>query len=86
MDREGFEWGIKGLVLTLFILSTVIVLAQSALVGRAGASRKSYEEEKEKEKDKERKESNCVLLCLYSLIGFDFKHKRELYQCQKIYC
>ena len=36
MDREGFEWGIKGLVLTLFILSTVIVLAQSEVWAHLG--------------------------------------------------
>ena len=31
LDREGFEWGIKGPALTLFILSSVIFLALSVL-------------------------------------------------------
>ena len=29
LDREGFGWGIKGLAVTLFILSTVISRAHS---------------------------------------------------------
>ena len=36
LDREGFGWGIKGLAVTLFILSTVISRAHSALAEPGG--------------------------------------------------
>ena len=32
MDREGFEWGIKGPALSLFILSIALFLDDSAIV------------------------------------------------------
>ena len=40
--------------------------------------------EKKRKKKKERNQIVFYFVCIVSFVGF--KHKRELYQCQTIYC
>ena len=52
-------------------------------LGRAGGLG-GRKKEKKRKKKKERNQIVFYFVCIVSFV--DFKHKRELYQCQTIYC